>query len=1309
MPGTVALLLPLSGENNSTVFTDISPSPKTVSVFGDAKIQTAVSKFYGSSAFFDGTGDFASVPYSTDFEFGAGDFTIACWVRFNSFAGNGWFQQFFGSLAASGTYYAVDLDYYAGDIRFELTYNTTTITLSTASAVSITTGVWYHVAATREGNVFRLFVDGILRASTTNTISIPTNTSKTIGIGGLASGATYKLNGYLQDAIIVKESALYTADFPLPDMLDVPEGYIACAYSTLAAYAPETLASVYLPYTTNTHTAYAPIALLTPIEAPTASYIFSSIKPKVAPGGTYLGNVVLAVPFSGTNGSTQIDDFSDTPKLFTAFGDTHIQTAVSKYYGSSVVFDRAGDYAKSAASVDFHVGSEAFELSVWVYNTSTLYGDYDQHIFQVHSPALGEYFGLLLKTYGGSSTTADFRFNLYSAAAGKSIDLQSYVSFPYLNWYHVAVTRQGNTYKLYVNGVLRATTTSTYTSYLFSPDRVAYIGSRFNSSSFFAGYMQDLTWNIGYVEHTTDFTPPDRLIPPPPAVLTFTGLQAAGLPTALIKQSVALVTGQPGAGLPTAEVLVPFTSIVRGTGAIGLPQIQAAVVIQRTASENFTLSSPVNYGFMRTLFAQFTALTVANGQSIFQAVDLLTASDTDLLMGVNTTVRLYMQLSAVQRVLTELADTLKQTITQSDTVSAVFPLFVQSVLTLTDSSGLTLDRILKLNEQLRVAVQTRATGELLLRGYAGFGTTDTLSTNTLVGLTELLTLTSSMLEEFYYGAVAIEQVLVADNSIRAGEFSKVVREFLTFAEVTGFISQLRAVDTVTGTAAVTPSYVRELIAQDQLSVSAVETILLELAQTLMEIWNGSDQVILAQLLSLQEQLVVEAALLTGARGYLTERLGLVEQARATLELTSFLQEALSAREATAFITALGLADTLTLQDQAVLDAVARLLAREPLALVALVGAVQETGIRLSELIGVNSLTQFRAGFALLDELALTDTALLDLLKDWLLRENLGITTTTTPLVELAIRLAETVRLLERDAPVLWSKLSTGFSLEEASRFSLQYVLNVREQLVLTGAAPVVVELLTGLVELASFVDYTGTVEFLTASDQLSLQALLYNGLAARLSEQFDLTELGNAAGFFGLSLSTGLAVQDASQSWVELLAQAKTGLMFFGRMPLHEGDFTAWVFNTDNLGLTQYTNYNFNSFMECKGKMYGVREDGLYLLEGTTDTGTAIDTLMATGDLHFGTHIRKAIPRAYLYVTKPGDLVLRTISYHYGQAQEHFYEITLRPEDTVGVHRLRLRREIRAEAWAFEIKNVDGGEFELQGAEILPVLLTRRN
>ena len=72
----VSLLLHMNGENNSISFLDSSSVPKMITRNGDAKISTTQSKFGGASAYFDGSGDYLSIPYNVAFDFGSGDMTI---------------------------------------------------------------------------------------------------------------------------------------------------------------------------------------------------------------------------------------------------------------------------------------------------------------------------------------------------------------------------------------------------------------------------------------------------------------------------------------------------------------------------------------------------------------------------------------------------------------------------------------------------------------------------------------------------------------------------------------------------------------------------------------------------------------------------------------------------------------------------------------------------------------------------------------------------------------------------------------------------------------------------------------------------------------------------------------------------------------------------------------------------------------------------------------------------------------------------------------------------------------------------------
>jgi hypothetical protein len=82
------LLLHMDGTNGSTVFRDdngiIGSTPKAITANGNAQISTAQSKFSGSSALFDGTGDFLLLGHNTDLNFGPNNFTVEFWINFTN-------------------------------------------------------------------------------------------------------------------------------------------------------------------------------------------------------------------------------------------------------------------------------------------------------------------------------------------------------------------------------------------------------------------------------------------------------------------------------------------------------------------------------------------------------------------------------------------------------------------------------------------------------------------------------------------------------------------------------------------------------------------------------------------------------------------------------------------------------------------------------------------------------------------------------------------------------------------------------------------------------------------------------------------------------------------------------------------------------------------------------------------------------------------------------------------------------------------------------------------------------------------------
>lgn len=215
----VSLLLPMTGSNGGVTFTDYSPTPKTVSVFGNTNTSTAQSKWGGSSGYFDETGDYLTVPKSSAFNFGADPFTIEVYAYLSSYGTNVSSLIGFGKQTASD-YYSLRITVTpTGFLAYNYSTNGTTDTSrATTSTFPLTT--WKHVALCREGNTLTIYSDGVAVESVTVTGSIYYSSADPVSIGTCADfgGFTYanKWHGYLQDLRITKGAARYTADFTPP-------------------------------------------------------------------------------------------------------------------------------------------------------------------------------------------------------------------------------------------------------------------------------------------------------------------------------------------------------------------------------------------------------------------------------------------------------------------------------------------------------------------------------------------------------------------------------------------------------------------------------------------------------------------------------------------------------------------------------------------------------------------------------------------------------------------------------------------------------------------------------------------------------------------------------------------------------------------------------------------------------------------------------------------------------------------------------------------------------------------------------------
>jgi len=146
-----------------------------------------------------------------------------------------------------------------------------------------------------------------------------------------------------------------------------------------------------------------------------------------------------------------------------------------------------------------------------------------------------------------------------------------------------------------------------------------------------------------------------------------------------------------------------------------------------------------------------------------------------------------------------------------------------------------------------------------------------------------------------------------------------------------------------------------------------------------------------------------------------------------------------------------------------------------------------------------------------------------------------------------------------------------------------------------------------------------------------------------------------------------------------------------------------WVMNLENGGFTRYEHYDFSSFAKVGDTYYGCKSDGIYMLEGDTDSGDPIRSMVSFGKQNFGTSALKRITNAYVGVSGEGRLFLKVIA----EGQEYTYAQRSYDEQ-LQVQRFDTGKGMRVNWLEFELYNADGEDFELASVEFAAVPLSRR-
>jgi len=214
---------PLPTTANTSLLLASTVGPSTVDATGNHNIETFGtarrvannSPYYDTySVSFDGTGDYLSIASnSAHNNFGTSDFGIEGWFYFNNTTGTQLIFSHRNSNAGAAAYVPFLLWASSGTILLYVSSdNGNWNVINGASAGTVVAGQWYHIAYTRTGNTFRVFVNGVQTYTFSSSASF--SCSQPFQIGMTGPGETNSaMNGYVSNIRMIKGTSPYSANF----------------------------------------------------------------------------------------------------------------------------------------------------------------------------------------------------------------------------------------------------------------------------------------------------------------------------------------------------------------------------------------------------------------------------------------------------------------------------------------------------------------------------------------------------------------------------------------------------------------------------------------------------------------------------------------------------------------------------------------------------------------------------------------------------------------------------------------------------------------------------------------------------------------------------------------------------------------------------------------------------------------------------------------------------------------------------------------------------------------------------------------
>ncbi|WP_398493376.1 LamG domain-containing protein [Variovorax sp.] len=213
------------------------------------------------------------------------------------------------------------------------------------------------------------------------------------------------------------------------------------------------------------------------------------------PVDTFASSNAALLHLDGANGSTTFTDLAG--HTFTGVGSAALSTAQKKFGTASLFLNGTTQYIQSPYSADWDMPGD-FTAEMWFYansiaNSPVLVDRWNSFGWQLSIGSNGRA-SLLLQNSGGTVF-------VLSPVPGGPVPMITVGE-----WHHIAVTRSGNTARLFVDGLLHGS--STFTGALPAVTTAdLYIGCQNASLNFFSGYLDEIRFTKGVARYVSDFVP----------------------------------------------------------------------------------------------------------------------------------------------------------------------------------------------------------------------------------------------------------------------------------------------------------------------------------------------------------------------------------------------------------------------------------------------------------------------------------------------------------------------------------------------------------------------------------------------------------------------------------------------------------------------------------------------------------------------------------------------------------------------------------------------------------------------------------